>query len=657
MRIYFASQSFYPHIGGVPTYLLNLAKELANRGNEVVEVHLRPSGEVHRDEIKGIEVHRVPQEPINQDIMQGYSRFKEAVYTECLYDSGKFRIPHDQIPGYEEYNKVNQYFGEQLRNLLEQKPADIVHIHDFQLLFGYRYVPRGMPCILTWHIPFRSSMSRPLGKFLIKHLKEYDKVVFSSPEYIKNAVDMGLPKEKTQLIYPVSNTKLFRPLKIDKVAVKEKYGIPPESPVILCVNRVGPKLGHEQLIRALPSIVKKVPDTKLVFVGGDSMSSKLSKDRQELKKKVLDVIKELGMKKNIIWTGTVNYHDLPELYNCADVVTLCSKNEGFGLVVTEGMACGKPVVGTRAGGIPLQVADGENGYLVDVGDISTTSDRIIRILKDSELNKRMSEKSLEIVDRQFKIERAIGKHMVLYNSLITDKDEFRRIDYLKASDFKAIITDMDRTIVDPAPKHVFDPGDYDIELLEEFKKIDCTKILATGRVIRYVKRLCTEFDVWDCVIAENGAVIYFPKTRKTITTNTSYMKKAKKIIRDMDLPGASIGKIIASVPVKYEQKVKEKLQDLADHLSFFRNVDELMVLPHGTDKGMGVRLALKHLNIDIDKTFVIGDAENDMEMFLNPGFKVAVANADRSIKKLSNYITKGPSTKGVREIIRKIQEN
>jgi trehalose-6-phosphate synthase len=223
MKICYASQSFYPHIGGVSTYLLNLAKEIVKRGNEVTEVHLRPSGEESTDEIKGIKIHRVPKEPIDNKLMEGYSKFKEAVYSECLYDSPdkKFEKKIYEIPGYHEFNKVNHFFGAEIAQMLEQDQPDIVHIHDFQLLFTYRYVPRGTSLIFTWHIPFREDMPKNLSQFLIRHMMEYDKVVFSSMEYIKAAIKAGLPKEKAELIYPVANTNLFRKMDVDDEKIKK----------------------------------------------------------------------------------------------------------------------------------------------------------------------------------------------------------------------------------------------------------------------------------------------------------------------------------------------------------------------------------------------------------------------------------------------------
>ncbi|MBD3312941.1 glycosyltransferase [Candidatus Woesearchaeota archaeon] len=655
MKIYYASQSFYPHIGGVSTYLLNLCRQMVNKGNEVVEVHLRPSGEIDQDEIKGIEVYRVPKEPIDPELMAGYSRFKEAVYKESHYNKKGFTKPADEMDGFSEYNKVNEFFGEKIRELLEQDPADAVHIHDFQLLFTYRYVPRGIPCILTWHIPFIDNMSKHLSDFLIKHLKEYDKIVFSSQEYIDAAVRAGLPEEKAELIHPMANTELFMPMKIDRKAVRKKYGMPADAKVILCVQRVDTKSGHEQLIKAMPEILKKVPDAVLVFVGSKSLSSKLSKEREAMFKKVKDIVKELGLEKKVIFTGNIDYNLLPQVYNSVDLVALCSKNEGFGLSVTEGMACGNPIVGTKVGGIPIQVRDGENGFLVDAGDVEATADSIIRILGDNNLRKRMERRSLEIVYDKFRMEVGVEKHLMLYNDVRKHKDEFHKIEYIGMQDIRGIITDLDRTLTDEPAKAYFDVNDFDRKILEELKSVGIDLFLATGRNIHFVKKLCNSLDYWRCVIAENGAVIYFPKTKKTVTINTLHMTRAKKIIRNIGLEGCVIGKVIASIRAKDEAYVRKELGELAEHVTFSRNVDEIMVLPKNVDKGLGIRLAMRYLNIDVEKTIVVGDAENDVDMFLNPGFKFALANSHQKLKKLADQTSKKPSIQGIMELIEKIR--
>ncbi len=655
MRIYYASQSFYPFIGGVSTYLLNLAKEMAKKGNEVVEVHLRSSHAESEEEVKGIAVHRVPKEPIDKEVMLGYSQFKEAVYKECHENKNLFTRPADQIAGFHEFNIVNQYFGEQIKKLLEEGEADVVHIHDFQLLFAYKYVPRGTPLILTWHIPFIENISPHLAEFLVKHLNEYDKIVFSSQDYIEAAVKAGLPPEKTALISPLANTNLFHPLEINRNEVRARYQIPLEAKTILCVQRIDPKSGHEQLIRALPLILKKVPTAKIVFVGSESLSNKLSQDREALIQQTKQLVKDLNLSDSVIWTGNIDYPLLPELYSSVDLVALCSKNEGFGLSVTEGMSCGNPIIGTRVGGIPLQVEDGINGFLVDVGDIEATAEKICQILEDNQLREQMSLKSKEIVENNFRMELGIQKHLVLYNKVINEKDELHKIEYLDSAGIKGIITDLDRTITDQPAKTEFDPDDFDSSLFKEMKTLNIDLFLASGRSIHYIKKLCSKFNAWRAAIAENGAVIYFPSTLKTITLNTAHMAKAKKIIRGLNLPGSIIGKVIASIRAEDEILVREKLGDLVNKVGFFRNVDEVMILPQGVDKGLGVRLAMQYLNLNLEKTIVIGDGENDVDMFLNPGFKVALANAHPKLKELANQVTTESCTKGVREVVKKLK--
>ena len=244
---------------------------------------------------------------------------------------------------------------------------------------------------------------------------------------------------------------------------------------------------------------------------------------------------------------------------------------------------------------------------------------------------------------------------MLYNTLKRIKDEFHKIEYMDIDSVKAIITDLDRTITEKPAKLVFDENDYDKELLRELKNLGVDLILSTGRVIHYIKKLCRRFAVWRCAVAENGAVIYFPSTKKTITINTFYMKKAKRIIKNINLPGTQIGKIITSNRIEDLDLIKEKLGKIANRVNFVKNVNEIMTVPRGVDKGLGLRIAMQYLNIDIDKTIVIGDAANDIDMFLNPGFKVALANSNEKLKKLANQVTKEPSTKGVREIIKKLR--
>jgi glycosyltransferase involved in cell wall biosynthesis/hydroxymethylpyrimidine pyrophosphatase-like HAD family hydrolase len=650
MKIYYASQSFYPHIGGVSTYLYNLCNKMVARGNNVVEVHLRSAGEDYEDDFKGIKIFRVPRDPINKEIMKKYGEFKETIYKACHYQTEENK-KIEEIEGYKEYIKVNEYFGEELRNLLKQDPADVVHIHDFQLLFAYKYVPRGTPLVLTWHIPFIKSMSDYLKEFLIKHMREFDKVVFSSPEYIEEVINAGLPKEKIELIYPIANTELFKKKNIDREEIRKEYNLPQKDKIILSVQRIDPKSGHEQLIKAMPNILKKIPDTKLVFVGGTSLSNKLSDSREKIRQEVLKLINELKLKENIIFTGSIDYHKLPEVYNSVDVVALCSKNEGFGLSITEGMACGRAVVGTNVGGIPLQIKNNENGYVMDVNDIEETSNAIIKILENQEEREAMEQKSLEIVDKNFKIDVGVQKHIALYTSIIKSKSDFKGLEFYDADDITAIATDLDRTLTDGPVKEEFDINDFDQEVFQQLSKIKIEKILISGRSLKFIKELAKNFPIWKCIIAENGCILYFPETKKEIIIDTKQMKQAREIIKDLNLTSTAIRDIIVSTKIKNEEEIRNKLGPLCSELNFIYNVDELMILPYEITKGFALKLAHVFLNLEPEKTIIVGDGENDIDMYLNPGIKIALKNSIPKLKQLSMQVIDKPSTEGMKKII------
>ena len=239
MKIFFASQSFYPHIGGVSTYLLNLSKGLLQRGHQISEIHLRPPQEDSKGFFEGVNIYRVPTEPLRLDLLKGYSFFKECIYKECNGQETCFKKPVIQSKGFSEYYEINEIMGKQIADLLENEPAEIVHIHDFQLLFLYRYIPRGIPLILTWHIPFYNYISKYLKEFLIKHICEFDRIICSSPDYIDEAIKMGIKKEKLKLIYPLNNLNTFTPLEnFNKTPVRKKFGFNKSDKIILCVQRI-----------------------------------------------------------------------------------------------------------------------------------------------------------------------------------------------------------------------------------------------------------------------------------------------------------------------------------------------------------------------------------------------------------------------------------
>ncbi len=152
-----------------------------------------------------------------------------------------------------------------------------------------------------------------------------------------------------------------------------KYGLQPGTPVILTVCRLDESeryKGYDQIIRALPEILRSVPDARYLLVGKGS-------DRPRIEK----LVAEVGVEDAVIFAGFVPDEELVEHYNLCDLFAMPSQAEGFGIVYLEALACGKPVLAGNKDGSRDALADGEIGLLVDPEDTAEIATEIIRVLR------------------------------------------------------------------------------------------------------------------------------------------------------------------------------------------------------------------------------------------------------------------------------------
>ena len=157
----------------------------------------------------------------------------------------------------------------------------------------------------------------------------------------------------------------------------------PQGKVLLTVARLEAserQKGIDTVIQALPRVLSLVPDTHYVIVGdGD--------DRPRLER----LAKDAGVAEHVIFVGGASDQEVAGYYDACDSFVMPSRQEGFGLVFLEAMAFGKPVVGCTSGGIPEVVVDGETGFLVGYGDLDALVSRLVTLLQDPELRKRLGE--------------------------------------------------------------------------------------------------------------------------------------------------------------------------------------------------------------------------------------------------------------------------
>lgn len=185
------------------------------------------------------------------------------------------------------------------------------------------------------------------------------------------------PPDKVCTVPPGVDIDLFQTA--DRATNRAKLGIDQDRPVILFVGRIDPIKGIDTLVDALELVHQQMSTVQLVLVGGDldergNPTGPLAVVRD-------DVVRR-GLEGAVRFDGSQPQDQLIDYYAAANVVAVPSRYESFGLVAVEAMACSRPVVASRAGGLAFTVEEGVNGYLSPVGDAEAFAAALLRVLED-----------------------------------------------------------------------------------------------------------------------------------------------------------------------------------------------------------------------------------------------------------------------------------
>lgn len=186
---------------------------------------------------------------------------------------------------------------------------------------------------------------------------------------------------KTKVINPGVDTKRFVPAEYNS-EIRTALGWN-ERPVILTVGRLQERKGHDMMIKALPAIKEQVPDILYAIIGDGEQRPLLD-----------SLVNKLGLIENVMFMSEISDDQMIQCYQQCNLFILPNRTvgrdiEGFGMVLVEAQACGKPVIAGNSGGTAETMLVGESGYIVDCTSVGSMVEQIIPILKDTKLASRM----------------------------------------------------------------------------------------------------------------------------------------------------------------------------------------------------------------------------------------------------------------------------
>jgi phosphatidylinositol alpha-1,6-mannosyltransferase len=215
-------------------------------------------------------------------------------------------------------------------------------------------------------------------------------------EYTKGRLARAVSSSANlQRLAPAVDAEHFRP-GAGGAAVRQRLDLVGRR-VVVCVSRLVPRKGQDMLIKAMPAILRAVPDAALLVEGDGPYRGDLDK-----------LVGEVGVRRAVRFTGGVPWAELPSYFDAGDVFAMPCRTrrkgldvEGLGIVYLEASAVGIPVVAGKSGGAPDAVLQGETGFVVDGEDVDAVAGAVIGLLLDRDRAATMGAAGRAWVEREW----------------------------------------------------------------------------------------------------------------------------------------------------------------------------------------------------------------------------------------------------------------
>jgi glycosyltransferase involved in cell wall biosynthesis len=287
--------------------------------------------------------------------------------------------------------------------LIKRLAPDIIHAHD----------PHGV-AMTSLALSMGSASSTRLPALVASrrvdfHLKgnafsrwkyrQVDCFIAASETIRQMLVADGVPAERTVTVH--EGIDVDHVTAAPAVNVHEAFWLPHGAPVVGNVAALVPHKGQRYLIEAAHLVVQQVPDARFIILG-----------EGELREHLEHLVREHHLEKHVLLPGFRT--DVLGCIKGFDLFVMSSVTEGLGTSLLDAMACARPIVATRAGGIPEIVDDEVNGLLVPPRDHTAIAQAIVRALKDEQLRRTMGAAGFARVQARFTVERMVEETAAVY---------------------------------------------------------------------------------------------------------------------------------------------------------------------------------------------------------------------------------------------------
>ena len=301
-----------------------------------------------------------------------------------------------------------------LRAILKKHQAKVLHLHMVGFVGLFPWVARMQSVNRVF---FTHHMSNPEGyvakraslwkRQLVRAINWPMSAVICVSDYNRkslSALDL-LPDNRFKRIYNgVDFSRVATSGQDRRDAFRRRWSIPADRIVVAQVSWIISAKGVGDVLQAAKIAVTKNNKIHFVLVGDGNERDSFTRQAEEL-----------GIADHVTWTGLVKDPFADGVYDAADIVCQASRwEEAFGQVITEAMACRKPVVATRVGGIPELISDGQSGFLVERGDTEQLAERILRLAGDARLRAELGNAGEVAAKSRFELGDIVRQVMDLY---------------------------------------------------------------------------------------------------------------------------------------------------------------------------------------------------------------------------------------------------